>query len=274
MFRRCDQQTGANSIKKQFCSFFFMQLKQAQSIIEDAVQKKHLLCIVGNCFVEYWGRAASKLPKGKRLLLIKGDNSFAIHQNKNLRPTNYMMNARIASELAGETLVLSAKKRRPVEKITVTFYSVDFAQAFEMGNTGDLRLFGSEAELSNELMEDLSFIEPGLKPANQECPFRKGVVDILAEDSEGRLVVIEVKRRKADYKAVSQLYRYMKEVEKLKGRESRGILLAPDIHKKAREMLEEYGLEFAKLEFEIGNPKAKIKGVHRKQCRLDGFPHE
>ena len=251
-----------------------MELKQVQPIISEAVQKKQLLCVVGTCFVEYMGRAASKLPRGKRMLLIKGDSSFAIHQNKNLRPTNYMMNARITSELVGETLVLSAKKRNPVERITVTFYSVNFAQAFEMNDATDIRLFGSEAELSNELMEDLSFIEPGLKPANQECPFRKGVVDILAEDSLGRLVVVEVKRRKADYKAVSQLYRYMKEVKKLKGRDSRGILLAPSIHKKAREMLEEYGLEFARLEFEIGNPKAKIKGVHRKQSTLDGFPHE
>lgn len=251
-----------------------MEFKQVQSIISKAVQKKQLLCVVGGCRVEYWGRAASKLPQGKRMLLIKGDNSFAIHQNKNLRPINYMAGARISSDLSAGTLILSAQRRKPAEKITVTFYNVDFAQAFEMNDSSDLRLFGSESELSRALMEDLSFIEPGLKPANQECPFRKGIVDILAEDSKRRLVVIEVKRRKASYKAVSQLYRYMKEVQKLKGRKSRGILLAPDIHKKARDLLEEYGLEFARLEFEIGNPKAKIKGVHRKQCTLDGFPHE
>ncbi|MFH1235219.1 MAG: endonuclease NucS [Candidatus Diapherotrites archaeon] len=248
-----------------------MQLPEAKAAIEEALQKKHMLCLIGNCFVEYWGRAASKLPKGKRMLLIKGDLSFAIHQNKLLRPVNYMMGAAISSEIRDGALVVSAQKRKPAEKITVSFYDVGFAQAFEMEDSQDLRLFGSEAELSNELMEDLSFIEPGLKPANQECPFRKGMVDIVAEDAQGNLVVIEVKRRKADYKAVSQLYRYMKEVEKLKGRKSRGILLAPDIQKKAREMLEEYKLEFAKLDFEIGNPKAKIKGVKRKQCTLEGF---
>jgi len=248
-----------------------MELSQAKKVIERAIDRKELLCVVGNCFVEYWGRAASKLPKGKRMLLIKGDSSFAIHQNKNLRPVNYMMGARIASELKDGVLVLSAKKVKPAEKITVSFYDVNFAQAFEMQDPHDLRLFGSEAELSNELMQDLSFIEPGLKPANQECPFRKGVIDILAEDAQGNLVVVEVKRRKADYKAVSQLYRYMKDVEKIKGKKSRGILLAPDIQKKAREMLEEYGLEFAKLDFEIGNPKAKIRGVQRKQATLGGF---
>lgn len=251
-----------------------MDLEQAKTVIEGAIQKKQLLAVIGNCFVEYWGRAASKLAKGKRMLLIKGDSSLAIHQNRYLRPVNYMMNAKISSELRDNILVVSAQKRKPAEKITVSFYSVQFAQAFEMEDSQDLRLFGSEAELSNELMQDLSFIEPGLKPANQECPFRKGMVDILAEDSQGNLVVVEVKRRKADFKAVSQLHRYMKEVEKLKGRKSRGILVAPDIHKKARELLEEYGLEFAKLDFEIGNPKAKIKGVKRKQCTLSGFSNE
>ncbi|MCX6802698.1 MAG: endonuclease NucS [Candidatus Diapherotrites archaeon] len=248
-----------------------MEFMQAQKQIMQAIERKEMLCVIGECAVEYWGRAASKLPKGKRMLLIKGDSSFAIHQNKLLRPVNYMMGAAISSEIRDGVLVVCAEKRKPAEKITVSFYDVGFAQAFEMEDSQDLRLFGSEAELSKELMEDLSFIEPGLKPANQECPFRKGMVDIVAEDAQGNLVVIEVKRRKADYKAVSQLYRYMKEVEKMKGRKSRGILLAPDIQKKAREMLEEYGLEFARLDFEIGNPKAKIKGVKRKQATLAGF---
>jgi len=248
-----------------------MELKQVQKQIMQAIERKEMLCVVGNCYVEYWGRAASKLPKGKRMLLIKGDSSIAIHQNKNLRPINYMMGARIASELGDAGLVLSAQKRKPVEKITVTFYDVEFVKAFEMEDTSDLRLFGSEAELSKELMQDLSFIEQGLKPSNQECPFRKGIVDILAEDAKGNLVVIEVKRRKADFKAVSQLFRYMKDVEKMKGMKTRGILVAPEIQKSALEMLEEYGLEFARLDFEIGNPKATIKGVQRKQCTLDGF---
>jgi len=222
-------------------------------------------------YVEYWGRAASKLPKGKRMLLIKGDASFAIHQNKNLRPTNYMMDAAISHELESGNLVLKATKRKPKESITVTFYGIEFAKAFEMEDAGDLRLFGSESELSRELMQDLSFIEPGLKPAQSECPFRKGVVDILAEDSAGNLVVVEVKRRKADYKAVTQLERYMKQVEKIKGKKTRGILIAPDIQKNARELLEESGLEFAKFDFEIGNPKAIIRGLQKKQKELREF---
>ena len=63
-----------------------MDLEQAQKRIKEAISRKDLLILVGECYVEYHGRAASKLPRGKRLLLIKGDNSFAIHQNRLLSP--------------------------------------------------------------------------------------------------------------------------------------------------------------------------------------------
>jgi len=164
-----------------------------------------------------------------------------------------------------DALIISALKRKPRELIDVFFYNIDFVQSFSIESSIDLRLFGSEKELSNQLMQDLSFLEPGLKPLQQESPFRKGVIDILAEDALGRLVVIEVKRRKAEYAAVSQLHRYMKQVEKIKGKDTRGVLCAPEIGKNAMELLEKYGLEFYRLDFEIGNPKAEIKGLQKKQ---------
>ncbi len=248
-----------------------MDLKQAQQQISEALNRKDLLLVVADMSVEYWGRAASKLPRGKRLLLIKGDNSFAIHQNRLLRPTNYMMGARIGCELKDGALLLSARKIKPKESIVATLYSMEGLHCYPMRENSDLRLFGSEKELSDQLMQDLSFLEPGLKPLNQEEVFRKGVVDILAEDSEGRLVVIELKRRQADYNAVMQLKRYMQQVEKIKGKETRGLLLAPSIGKNAYELLQRNGCEFFNFEFEIGNPVAKIKGLRKKQETLDKF---
>jgi len=230
-----------------------------------------LLLVVAEMYVEYWGRAASKLPRGKRLLLLKGDNSIAIHQNRLLRPTNYMMAARIGCELKNGTLVLSARKLKPKENLTVMLYSIEGIHCYPMKEQADLRLFGSERELSDELMQDLSFLEPGLKPLNKEEVFRKGVVDIMAEDSKGRLVVIEVKRRQADYAAVMQLKRYMQQVEKIKGKETRGLLVAPSIGKNAYELLQRNNCEFFNFEFEIGNPKVKIKGLQKKQETLEKF---
>ncbi|MDO8428135.1 MAG: endonuclease NucS [Candidatus Diapherotrites archaeon] len=248
-----------------------MELEQAKQRLAESVSRKEMSMIIGTCYVEYWGRAASKLAKGKRMVLIKGDHSVSIHQNKLVRPVNYMMNADIYCEIENETLILHANKKKPKETLKIIFYKIDGLHAYEIEENADLRLFGSERELSKELMQDLSFIEPGLKPVNQEIPFRKGIVDILAEDQEGNLVVIEVKRRKADFNSVTQLERYMKQVEKIKGKKTRGMLLAPSIQKSALELLEQAGLEFAKFEFEIGNPKATIKGIQKKQKLLNEF---
>ncbi len=239
-----------------------------KSEIENAINSKNMLLIIGNCFVKYWGRAASKLPTGKRLILIKGDKSIAIHQNKHLRPTNYMMNATISSNIVKHGIEINASKKNPKEIIQILFYNIENVISIPMEDTEDIRLFGSEKELSNQLMHDLDFIEPGLKPLKQESWLRKGVIDILAEDSRGRLVVVEVKRRKADYNSVTQLQRYMKEVQKIKNKETRGILVAPEIRKTALELLERYGLEYYKFDFEIGNPKATIKGLQSKQTKI------
>ena len=254
-----------------------MELKQARDAVHDAVHRKDLVVLVADCAVEYWGRAASKLQRGKRLVVIKGDGSIAIHQNRHVRPTNYMLAPTLSVELAekeGETfLLLKAVKAKPKETLNIEVYGVEFLHAAEMTESHDLRLFGSEKELSNSLMESLDFIEAGLKPMKQESPLRKGVIDILAEDSKGRLVVIEVKRRTADFEAVTQLERYMKEVHKMKNRETRGILVAPDIRKHAMELLGSTGLEFFKLDFEIGNPHAKIKGLESRQMKLTDGKH-
>lgn len=248
-----------------------MELEEAKKLIEDAVNRKELCIVIGSCSVEYWGRAASKLLMGKRMLMIKGDGSFGIHQNRKLNAVNYMMNSKIACNFEQGLLSVTAKKLHPKETMNVRFNKIDFVQNFEMEEKEDIRLFGSERELSDQLAQDLSFIEPGLKPVNKEDVFRKGVVDILAEDSAGRMVVIEVKRRQADYNAVQQLHRYMHQVKNLKGKETRGILVAPEIGKKALELLENYGLEFAKIDFEVDNPKSKIKGLQKKQKTIEQF---
>jgi len=73
-------------------------------------------------------------------------------------------------------------------------------------------------------------------------------------------VVIELKRREAGLDAVTQLARYVEEVSKRRDRATRGILCAPKITPNALRMLERDGLEFFKLDYEIGNPSAKITG--------------
>lgn len=228
-----------------------------------------MLCIVvGNCRAEYWGRAASKLAEGDRMLLIKGDGSFAIHQNKLLRPVNYMMGSSMNATLADGKLLVLAEKQKPKESLKVLFNSVEFCQSFQMQDVPDLRLFGSEKQLQEILGEDLSFIEEGLTPLKREAHFEQGFADIIAQDRNGKICLIEVKRRKASLDAVSQLHRYQHKMQNLKNQEVRAMLLAPEITDNAKLLADNYGIEFYRLDFEISNPSAKIRGVEKKQTTL------
>ncbi len=41
------------------------------------------------CSVIYEGRARSKLGSGDRMIIIKSDGSFMVHQDRNLEPVNW-----------------------------------------------------------------------------------------------------------------------------------------------------------------------------------------
>jgi len=245
-----------------------MEFEKAKDEIEQGLINQEMIILVGNCFVDYFGRATSKLPKGKRMILIKGDKSISIHQNRLVKPTNYMVSSRIGCEIQDKNFIIQTTKLKPVEKLTITFDKIVDLKRYSIESSNDLRLSGSEKDLNDLLMQDLSMVEKGLKPINQEQHFRKGVADIIAEDKDGNYVIIELKRRQADFASVTQLHRYMKQVEKMKNIKTRGILLAPDIRKNARELLEQLGLEFSRLDFELTPHKAQkatIKGIQPKQ---------
>jgi RecB family endonuclease NucS len=247
-----------------------MNLVEAQHKILDSLKSKNLCIIIGLCSVDYKGRATSTLQEGTRLVLIKADGSISVHENRLIRPTNYMVGGKIGCEFKNEKMLLSSKKVSPAEKIEIFFSEITAVESYAMEVSHDIRLTGSEKELNDALMEDLSFLEPGLKPINQQQHFRKGVCDIIAEDSKGRFVVIELKRRQADYNAVTQLKRYAEQVKGMKNVETRGILLAPSIRKSALELLKNYNLEFFSYDFEMGE-RSKIKGIEKKQAKLMDF---
>lgn len=248
---------------------------EAKKIIESSVSKGRLVVLVGNCRVFYEGRAASKLSEGDRLLIIKQDGTFLVHQASKMHAINYQGPGSVVSCNVDEkenVLIVSSSRTKPInERIEVRFFHVYFADSFYLRDDEKIKLFGSERELSSLLMQDLNAIEPGLIPLKNESDIRRGTIDILAEDFRKRLVVIEVKRRTAGLDAVTQLHRYVEELSKRKDRQTRGILCAPEITPNALKMLERTGLEFFKLNYEIGNPSAKIKGLEKKQKELSEY---
>jgi len=73
-----------------------------------------------------------------------------------------------------------------------------------------------------------------------------GAVDIYGGDADGRTVVVELKQRRVGPDAVGQVDRYVGALERdlHDDTEIRGILVAPSITDRARELLAEKGMEF------------------------------
>ncbi len=244
--------------------------EEAETAVKDAVREGKMILVVGKCTANYFGRAGSKLEEGERLVVIKPDGSFMVHQNKNLPPVNYQPpGSTISTSLSEDSLMIEAKRCKSGEVLSVTFTGLSLAHSFRLSDKESISVSGTEKDLADTLKETLHFIEPGLELVKQERGSRRGPVDIVARDKDGKTVVIELKRRIASLKEVSQLQRYFKEFEKqfsaMDGHELRGVLVAPDITENAKRFLDEQGLEFRKVNLDgdqLKEIRAGQKGLH------------
>lgn len=97
------------------------------------------------------------------------------------------------------------------------------------------RLFSMERDLQTALRSSISQLEPGLTviDGGAERAVPSGRIDILARDSAGATVVIELKAVKAPRDAVAQVLAYMGDLHDEANGRIRGLLIAPDFEPKA-----------------------------------------
>ena len=97
--------------------------------------------------------------------------------------------------------------------------------------------FGLERDLQQALRSNIAQLEPGLKvmDGGTERKVEAGRIDITAEDSNGHLVVIELKAGTAELGAIAQLLSYMgsADADDHQDRPIRGILVAKDFHSRS-----------------------------------------
>lgn len=74
---------------------------------------------------------------------------------------------------------------------------------------------GTEALLEDILVQNPAMLMPGLKLVGRQTPTANGYLDLLGVDSEGRLVVFELKREKLRREAVAQAVDYASWLESL-----------------------------------------------------------
>jgi RecB family endonuclease NucS len=204
-----------------------------------------LVQVFGTCEVSYVGRAASFADAGDLLVMVKPDGSLQVHRDRGVKPVNWQ--PRVDDLWVGldeGQAVLVAERRTPEEMLRVVFLEVALAQALHLSAEVSLVLQGTEAQMQASLARAPEVIEVGLRVLDRELPTEVGGIDLFARDRDGRLVVVELKRGKANHAAVHQLQRYVQAVTRITGEPVRGILAAPTITKPALLVLSNLSLEY------------------------------
>ena len=224
-------------------------LKESAIILKKAVHENHCIIIIGCCSVIYEGRARSTLEPGERVVFIKEDKALLIHRGRGYKPVNWQPSSSwISISVYNEVLKIRSVRRQPREVIDMTFTDINILLTFTLKDEGAFSLYVSESDIQRVLIKEPRLIEEGFTLLDYEKPIDPGFIDMYGIDSQGNLVVIEIKRAKAGKDAVLQLSRYIRSVELTTERNVRGLLIADSMTKSAHRMLKTLNLEFRSLD--------------------------
>lgn len=224
-------------------------LTAAKELIEKAFHQRRTLVIAGSCMVNYIGRANSTLELGERILIIKTDGSLLVHRPVGYEPVNWQPSgSTFHTQLKESYLEVHAVRQKPRENVKIKFTSVLFVSTLNLLDAGEFVLNASEIDMHKAILMRPSLIEGGFKPISYEKKVEPGFMDVYGEDKNGKLVVVEVKRKTAGKEAALQLAKYIDALKVKTNRELRGILAAPSLGKDVQRLLFTLGLEFKALD--------------------------
>ena len=215
--------------------------------------------VVARCSVDYAGRLSSHLPLGTRLLVLKSDGSVLVHADTlSYKPLNWMSPPCVTSMVeptdeqveAGVTEVWKVAQAKTADLLVISIHEILHDSTHELGVDPGLQKDGVEADLQKLLAEQITLLGDGYRLVRREYMTAIGPVDILATDSNGGSVAIEIKRR-GDIDGVEQLTRYLK----LMNRDPflqpvQGVFAAQEIKPQARTLAEDRGIRCLVLDYD------------------------
>lgn len=238
-------------------------VEEAAGFIGKALSERKALIIIGNCWVEYRGRASSKLEPGERIVMIKEDGSVLVHRPAGYEPVNWQPPGCLFQTHATKgVLEVRAVRRKPFESVKMFFDRVYLLSALSLIDRGKFSLHASEKDMQRAILLEPTILEPGFKPITYEKKVEPGFVDVYGTDGEGRFVVVEVKRKTAGRAAALQLAKYVESIRTVVSREVRGVLAAPRLAKGVQRLLATLGLDFRALD-----PKKCAEVLSRPETR-------
>ncbi len=223
-------------------------VEKAAKFIRDTISERKVVVVVGNCWVDYKGRASSKLSAGERIVVIKEDGSVLVHRPVGYEPVNWQpAGCLFQTSVVGEVLHVRAIRRKPSESVKISFDRIYLLSAMSLVDKGEFSLYASEEDMQKAILVEPSILEPEMQLITYEKKVDPGFVDLYCIDRNGRLVVVELKRKTAGRDAALQLAKYVDFMKTVASREVRGILVAPRLAKGVQRLLAILGLEFKAL---------------------------
>jgi len=225
------------------------RLSEAAEILEKAFRSRSFALVIGSCRVDYEGRASSTLEWGERMTMVKQDGSVLVHRPTGYEPVNWQPPKCVVKvKLNDFGMVLSASRSQPKENVSIEFQQISLTVTGNLADSGEFALYVTEEQMKQAILTAPDLVEAGLKPLQEEKSLGEaGFTDIFAEDKEGRLVVVEIKRNAASKDAVLQLERYLDTLRRKVDRPLRGIVVAPELRKSAQPTLDSLKLEYVRL---------------------------
>lgn len=222
--------------------------EEAATAAKECIKKRKVLFIAGNCWVDYRGRASSKLDPGERIVIIKGDGSVLIHRPSGYEPVNWQPPGCLFQTKAVEgVLRIRAVRRKPRESVGIFFNRIYLLSVLSLVDRGEFSLYASEEDMQRAILIKPEIIEAGFKPTSYEKKVEPGFVDVYGTDKDGNFVVVEIKRKTAGRKAALQLAKYVESIRRKVNRDVRGILAAPRTAKGVQRLLATLKLDFKPL---------------------------
>ncbi len=238
--------------------------------IKEALKRNETIVIAGECEVNYSGRVEAELPIGERLLLIKADKAFLVHQPEGHQPINYMRSeSKHQINVEEGNIVIRSQNLANKDFMKVIIKKVHFYQSKKLEDGQKIRVVGTEKDMSEMIYKNPELISKDFKPLSMEEHTKYGFIDVFGHDKEGNIVIIECKRFRADLSAVTQLRRYVEKIATAKGiglEKVRGIIAAPKITANAKQMLEDWGYSFVAV-----NPPASYEKYDKNQKTLGNW---
>jgi len=236
---------------------------ETERVVKEELSQRKTLLLIGSSWVDYKGRANSRLELGERVVMIKEDGSVLVHRPSGYEAVNWQPPGCIFHSSAKDgVLLITAIRRAPAESLRIHFNGLYLIAAMKLRDTGEFSLYASEEDMQKAVLMKPSLIERGFKPISFEKKVEPGFVDVYGVDSEGKLVVVEIKRKAAGRDAALQLSRYVKAVERIANRDVRGVLAAPDMTKGTQKLLATLDLAFKPLD-----PRKCAEILHESKIR-------